>query len=49
MQLKHKPYHIDRLYVMSITSWMPGFESTVGSSQRLKNWQLLLCWLAFTI
>jgi len=26
-----------------------GFESPVGSSQRLKNWHLLLPWLAFTI
>jgi len=26
-----------------------GFESLVRSSQRLKNWHLLLPWLAFTI
>jgi len=26
-----------------------GFESLVGSSQRLKNWHLLLPWLVFTI
>jgi len=26
-----------------------GLESPVGSSQRLKNWHLLLPWLAFTI
>jgi len=26
-----------------------GFESPVGLSQRLKNWHLLLPWLAFTI
>jgi len=26
-----------------------GFDSPVGSSQRLKNWHLLLPWLVFTI
>jgi len=36
---------VGRVFAPSTEVW--GFKLQVGSSQRLKNWQLLLPWLAF--
>jgi len=38
---------VGRVLAPNVEGW--GFESPVGSSQRLKNWHLLLPWLVFTI
>jgi len=44
---RHKLLSFQILFPLSVEGG--GFESPVGSSQRLKNWHLLLPWLAFTI